>query len=291
MSAPYAIAARNAQFLGGLAASGYIHYDDDGNVGIGPDGTLYGYLVPGGSPGPYPTLGLNTYSSAYLAGMPGYGGLFQFQNGDGKLAYYSGSNAQTAFPHTLTQRLSIMNDGRVNIGSVSGSAKLNVFGGTGVGTYSESTTGSGVQGYSPSGIGVRGDGFTGSGIFGMSSAASLTAGGVYGKGLASGSIGVIGEANINNAVGLYGASTSPTGFGMYARNTAGTAILAEGHARQSFDHGGAVCCTTKRSVQFKLPPSVRRPSAPADRRRPAANWRSRGGGRLPVCPGALRSRA
>src|SRR5437867_912677 len=54
----------------------------NGITSLGPPGSVYGYLVAGGSPGPYPTLGFNTYAPSYLAGVAGYGGIFQFQDGD-----------------------------------------------------------------------------------------------------------------------------------------------------------------------------------------------------------------
>jgi len=66
---------------------------------MGPPGSVYGYLVNGAAPGPYPTLGFNAYGPNYLAGAPGYGGVFQYQNGDGSLIYYTGTNNAAGEPH------------------------------------------------------------------------------------------------------------------------------------------------------------------------------------------------
>jgi hypothetical protein len=112
---------------------------------------------------------------------------------------------------------------------------------SGSGVAGVSTSGLGVLGISTTGSGLRGQSASGSGVYGESAVSSLTAGGVYGKGTGSGSIGVIGEANVNNAVGVYGVSSSPGGFGVYARNLAGgRAIFAEGNVAQDLSSNGMV---------------------------------------------------
>ena len=163
-----------------------------------------------------------------------------------------------------TNGIAISTAGNVGIGTTNPATKLQVFStGSGVsaiygesasgrgvwgkstggsrGVYGESVSGQGVFGISTSGEGVFGSSTSKSGVYGETQVSSLTAGGVYGKGTGSGSIGVIGEANIANAVGVYGVSTSPTGFGMYAtNNSGGRAIYAEGNVAQSRDKGGLV---------------------------------------------------
>jgi len=70
---------------------------------LGTAGGVYGYLLNFPSPGPYPTIGFNNYwnGTGYAAGLTGTGGVFQYQNGDGKLIYYTapsvpaGSDAQS----------------------------------------------------------------------------------------------------------------------------------------------------------------------------------------------------
>jgi hypothetical protein len=109
------------------------------------------------------------------------------------------------------------------------------------GVYGESTSLEGIFGISSSAAGVRGASTSNSGVYGESPVSSLTAGGVYGKGTGSGSIGVIGESNINNAVGVFGVSSSPDGFGVYARNlSGGRALFVEGNAGQDLASNGLV---------------------------------------------------
>jgi hypothetical protein len=109
------------------------------------------------------------------------------------------------------------------------------------GVYGESVSGQGVFGISASGEGVFGSSTSKSGVYGETPVSSLTAGGVYGKGTGSGSIGVIGESNIGNGTGVYGVSTSPTGFGMYAtNNSGGRAIFADGNVAQNLNANGLV---------------------------------------------------
>ena len=124
----------------------------------------------------------------------------------------------------------------VNNAGVYGTNDANGFGVAGV-----STGGKGVDGLSTTSTGVAGKSTSGSGVYGESAAASLTAGGVYGKGTGSGSIGVIGEADVDNATGVFGVSTSPAGFGVYARNLAGgRALYVQGNAAQDVESNGLV---------------------------------------------------
>lgn len=97
-----------------------------GVTSLGPNGSIYGYQVAGGSPGPYPTLGFNTYNANYIAGLVGFGGLFQFQNGDGKLIYYTGSNVAAGSPHVNYPRFTITNNGSVGIGTTTPSSTLEI---------------------------------------------------------------------------------------------------------------------------------------------------------------------
>jgi hypothetical protein len=102
----------------------------NGITSLGSAGSVYGYLVPnaGGGFGPYPTVGFNTYGTSYLAGVAGYGGILQFQDGDGSLTYYTGSNVAAGAAHATTPRFTINKDGDVGIGTTSPTQKLSVNG-------------------------------------------------------------------------------------------------------------------------------------------------------------------
>lgn len=109
------------------------------------------------------------------------------------------------------------------------------------GIYGESSSLEGVYGISSSGAGVAGRSTSNSGVYGETAISSLTAGGVYGKGTGSGSIGVIGESNTDNAVGVFGVSTSSAGVAVYARNNSGgRAVFAEGNVAQALSSNGLV---------------------------------------------------
>jgi hypothetical protein len=101
-----------------------------GVTSLGAPGSVYGYLVDAGSPGPYPTLGFNTYGPSYLAGVSGYGGVLQFQDGDGSLSYYTGSSVSAGAPHTNnpTPRFAIGQNGNVGVGTTPSTARLTVRG-------------------------------------------------------------------------------------------------------------------------------------------------------------------
>ncbi|MBI3459613.1 hypothetical protein HY009_01580 [Candidatus Acetothermia bacterium] len=104
----------------------------NGIASLGAPGGVYGYLFAAPSPGPYPTLGFNTYGAPfYLAGVAGYGGILQFQDGDGKLIYYTGSNVAAGAAHVNTPRFAIDKDGNVGVGTTTPTAKLSVQTGTG----------------------------------------------------------------------------------------------------------------------------------------------------------------
>jgi hypothetical protein len=181
--------------------------DSTGNVGIGqslhvegitslgPPGSVYAYSVAGASPGPYPTLGFNTYGYPYVAGANGYGGVLQYQNGDGKLIYYTGSNVTAGQPHAFLPALTIDKDGSIGIGTTPSSARLAVDGGSpAVYGRSDSAFGAGVVGRNDSsGDGVVGSGKTGDGVRGDSNGGN----GVYG--------------NSTNGPGVQGFSLNGTG--------------------------------------------------------------------------------
>src|SRR5262249_53214936 len=96
----------------------------NGITSLGAPGGVYGYSVTGSSPGPYPTIGFNTYGPSYLAGSAGYGGMFQFQNLDGKLIYYNGPFVAAGQPHVSSARVTIDNLGLVGIGTTQPAFRL-----------------------------------------------------------------------------------------------------------------------------------------------------------------------
>ncbi|MFN8643343.1 MAG: hypothetical protein U0802_17400 [Candidatus Binatia bacterium] len=137
-------------------------------------------------------------------------------------------------------------------GSAQGGSR-GVFGDSysGEGVHGESLSGTGVAGITgsgtantagvygastnPTGVGTRGDGATG----------------VYGRATVAGGVGVTGEAGPGGGSGVYGSSpsgpgvwgttNSATGAALLATNTAGgTAIAADGNAKQTLTHGGWV---------------------------------------------------
>lgn len=229
----------------------------NGTTALGLPGGVYGFSLCCGAPGPYPSLGFNAFynGNSYSAGAAGYGSIFQFQDGDGKFAYYNTDFSTSAGgTHSFTPRFVITKEGRVGIGTTDPViGKLHVFdnaagahaifgqSSTGRGVWGRSTSHRGIQGDSDSAQGVYGTSTSSSGVYGETAVSSLTAAGVYGKGTGSGSIGVIGEANVANATGVYGVSTSPAGVAVYARNNSGgRAIYAEGNIAQALSSNGLV---------------------------------------------------
>ncbi|MDQ3010510.1 MAG: hypothetical protein M3X11_07385, partial [Acidobacteriota bacterium] len=208
--------------------------DSSGNVGIGTTspahalqvngttlmgapGGVYGYSINGASPGPYPSLSFNAFynnSGAYLAGTAGYGGVFQFSDGDGKLQYFNTvGSAGTGGIHTFTPRLIILKNGNVGIGTTTPDAgvKLHAEGGsTSIGVYGTSTLYTGVYGESISGRGVRGESTSSDGVYGTSGSGS----GVRGESTSSG-YGVYGTSSSGSGVVGY----SSSGYGVYGASS------------------------------------------------------------------------
>ena len=91
---------------------------------LGAPGSVYGYVAYATNP----TIGFNTYGDTYSAGVSGYGGIFQFQNGDGKLTYYTGSNVAAGAPHANAPRVTIATNGNVGIGTTDLDRRLTVRG-------------------------------------------------------------------------------------------------------------------------------------------------------------------
>jgi Chaperone of endosialidase len=99
-----------------------------GIASLGLPGSTYAYLVDGASPGPYPTIGFNTYGTSYNAGVNGYGAVLQFQDGDGSLVYYTGSSAAAGTAHTFAPRMVLLQNGRLGIGTTGPDQLLTVNG-------------------------------------------------------------------------------------------------------------------------------------------------------------------
>lgn len=110
----------------------------NGITSMGAPGSVYGFRVQDGTD-IYPTIGFNAYGAPnYSAGTAGYGGIFQFQNKDGKLVYYTGPNVAAGAARANTPRLVIDKDGRVGIGQANPTRALEVKGNL---LVTDSTTG------------------------------------------------------------------------------------------------------------------------------------------------------
>lgn len=104
----------------------------NGVTSLGAPGGVYGYVVDQTAPGPYPTLGFNNFYSggAYVAGTAGTGGIFQYQNGDGKLVYYTAPPVAAGSSLSFTPRMAILQNGNVGFGTINPTNKLEVVGTT-----------------------------------------------------------------------------------------------------------------------------------------------------------------
>jgi hypothetical protein len=154
----------------------------NGITSLGAPGGVYGFSIDNGAAtGPYPSLGFNTYGYPYLAGVTGYAGILQFQDGDGTLAFYNTNTkvAAGSASQTFTRRLSILSNGNVGIGTAAPAHLLSVESSSDIAFYATShsfwaavvgdntsndSSSAGVAGSSDKGFGVYGstiDGYAG----------------------------------------------------------------------------------------------------------------------------------
>lgn len=84
---------------------------------MGENGGVYGSTARDNT-GLYPTIAFNSSAAPnYAAGADGYGGVWQFQNTDGKLTYYTGPNVTAGTARVNTPRVTINANGFVGIGT------------------------------------------------------------------------------------------------------------------------------------------------------------------------------
>ena len=133
----------------------------NGTTLLGAPGGIYGSSIGGPSPGPYPTLAFNAFynGSTYLAGVRGYAGVLQFQDGDGLFGYYNTDLiAAAGASHAFIPRFTIDRYGNVMIGTAVPRGKLVVeHNGFDAAVHVTNTVGvRGVWGISTSHYGVEG---------------------------------------------------------------------------------------------------------------------------------------
>lgn len=104
----------------------------NGVTSLGPAGGVYGYMLDQPAPGPFPTIGFNNFwnGSGYAAGRTGTGGVFQYQNGDGKLIYYTAPSVSAGSLFSFTPRMTVLQNGNVGIGTTAPTQKLEIVGTT-----------------------------------------------------------------------------------------------------------------------------------------------------------------
>jgi hypothetical protein len=217
----------------------------NGTTSLGAPGGVYGFSIDGALPGPYPSLGFNAFydatSFSYFGGVGGYGGIFQFQDGDGKFGYYNTPSPTSAGgQQSFTPRFTILQNGNVGIGVDDPLAKLQIDGGSTIGVHSHSTdrfgvsgasdtapgvvgvsgTAAGVSGYSQNGAGIQGVSTKSHGVYGETANSGGLVGGVYGKGTGGASIGVYGHSD--TGAGVFGESDS--GEAVYGISLSGAGL-------------------------------------------------------------------
>ncbi|MDX2166118.1 MAG: hypothetical protein SF182_03620 [Deltaproteobacteria bacterium] len=210
-------------------------------------------VSPGGSGG-YLQLGSPSGESGVsIVGANNRADL-RFNDGTLKLVVGPGSG-----PPGATAGVSVNTAGQVGVG-IDGAlgGQLHVFGNQqpGIRAVSDgnraiwgSSLGSsrGVFGDSVSGEGVHGESQSGTGVAGLSGTGGINNPGVFGASSGAGGVGVRGDGATGvygssaSGSGVWGATSNPTAAAVLAVNSAGgTAIAADGNAKQSLAAGGWV---------------------------------------------------